>query len=181
MADRRTVKTEMAIESQFIQMLQTQELNTITVADIVRACNISRGTFYLHYQDVYALYDHIIARITQELTSLFDASYPQPSALDGPSFIQFLHQVISYITTNQQALDALLDNQRGQAVIANLRSLFIDKLLAQASHPVDAATYTQVAFCISGIMGVLLDRVDEHQHISEVQLEKIITIVLNGI
>ena len=57
--DRRQRKTQRAIEREFIRLLQAKPLNKISVAEIVSEADISRSTFYLHYTDIYELYDQI--------------------------------------------------------------------------------------------------------------------------
>ncbi|MFT9086216.1 TetR/AcrR family transcriptional regulator, partial [Liquorilactobacillus sp.] len=59
MDDKRKQKTRKNIETTFIEILEKRKVNTITVAEIVRKSNISRSTFYLHYDDIYDLYDEV--------------------------------------------------------------------------------------------------------------------------
>ena len=49
--------TQSAILKTFDQMLETTPFEKITVSAIIKNCNISRKTFYYHYQDVYDLLD----------------------------------------------------------------------------------------------------------------------------
>ena len=46
--DRRTVYTKKAIGDAFLRAKRNKDYNTITVADICREAEISRGTFYAH-------------------------------------------------------------------------------------------------------------------------------------
>jgi len=59
MKDRRVLKTERAIRETFLSLLKDTNLNQITVTELSRRTDLGRGTFYLHYRDVYDLYDHI--------------------------------------------------------------------------------------------------------------------------
>ena len=47
------------IKQAFGELLNEKDLRKITVTDIVERANISRGTFYAHYLDVYDLYTAI--------------------------------------------------------------------------------------------------------------------------
>ncbi len=53
MEDRRNKKTEQLIKRVFLKLLKEKSLNKITVAEIARLADLGRGTFYLHYGDVY--------------------------------------------------------------------------------------------------------------------------------
>ena len=44
------------IKKKFLEVYKKEPLNRIKVSDLAAACEISRGTFYFHFEDVYALY-----------------------------------------------------------------------------------------------------------------------------
>lgn len=76
MNDRRNEKTEQLIKGTFLKLLKEKSLNKITVAEISRLANLGRGTFYLHYDDVYDLYENIERKIIDDLKSIFKSAYP---------------------------------------------------------------------------------------------------------
>lgn len=49
--------TQSAILTTFDEMLEAMPFEKITVSGIIKACNVSRNTFYYHYQDIYDLLD----------------------------------------------------------------------------------------------------------------------------
>lgn len=50
--DRRTLYTCRAIKDALLELLRTKDFGDITVADLCRVAEISRGTFYLHYTNI---------------------------------------------------------------------------------------------------------------------------------
>lgn len=58
--DRRTRYTIGVIREAFFELLEEAGFAKITVADICRRADINRGTFYLHFEDKYALLDSLI-------------------------------------------------------------------------------------------------------------------------
>ena len=58
--DRRTRYTIGVIREAFFELLGEVGFARITVADICRRADINRGTFYLHFEDKYALLDTLI-------------------------------------------------------------------------------------------------------------------------
>lgn len=52
-------QTQKFIMSTFMQLLENQSLDKITVRDIVEECEINRNTFYYHYSDIYDLLDDV--------------------------------------------------------------------------------------------------------------------------
>lgn len=59
MEDKRVRKTKKHLKQTLIQMLSNKPFERITVTELCNAADISRITFYVHYDDKYALADEI--------------------------------------------------------------------------------------------------------------------------
>ncbi len=57
--DRRTIYSKMVIKESLLSLMKEKPFQKITVSDICEGAEISRPTFYLHYEDIYALLDEI--------------------------------------------------------------------------------------------------------------------------
>lgn len=64
--DLRVIKTKRRIKEVFCELLKKKDVNQISVAELARIAEINKGTFYLHYQDIYALYAEILQDKVQE-------------------------------------------------------------------------------------------------------------------
>lgn len=64
---RNATRSRRYIKQAFGELLNEKDLAKITVTDIVERANISRGTFYAHYLDVYDLYTAIQNNIMETL------------------------------------------------------------------------------------------------------------------
>lgn len=60
--DLRVIRTRKQIEEAFLALLEESTLQTITVGRIAERAVINRGTFYDHFTDKYALFDHIVRK-----------------------------------------------------------------------------------------------------------------------
>ena len=70
-ADRRTQRTKKLLRQALIDLAQRgQGLSSITVSDLTAQAEINRGTFYLHYRDVYDLIEQLQAEILQGLEAI---------------------------------------------------------------------------------------------------------------
>ena len=58
--DLRVTKTKRAIKETFLELLKQKDLNRITVTELASRAEINKGTFYLHYSDIYALYNEVL-------------------------------------------------------------------------------------------------------------------------
>lgn len=59
------------IEKVFIELLQTRDLNKISVSDICKQAGLNRTTFYANYTDIYGLADSIRDRLESNLSDLY--------------------------------------------------------------------------------------------------------------
>lgn len=57
--DKRVEKTQKAIKEAFIELRAKKPLEKITVTELCRLACINKSTFYDHYEDIYALSEHL--------------------------------------------------------------------------------------------------------------------------
>ncbi len=58
--DLRVIKTKRAINAALVDLLQKKSIDKISVAELARNAEINKGTFYLHYTDIYDLYQNAL-------------------------------------------------------------------------------------------------------------------------
>ena len=51
--DRRVRKTRALLLQGLVKMLETHDIQDISVKELTELVDINRGTFYLHYDDIY--------------------------------------------------------------------------------------------------------------------------------
>lgn len=59
------------IEKAFVELLQNNELNQITVSDICKITGLNRSTFYANFLDIYDLADSIRKKLEEDFSQLF--------------------------------------------------------------------------------------------------------------
>lgn len=59
------------IQKVFIELIQTKEINEISVTDICKKASLNRTTFYANYIDIYDLADKIKERIIDEFLNVY--------------------------------------------------------------------------------------------------------------
>ena len=69
--NRRRKASRERLEQVFIELLQTRELDEITVSEICKQAGLNRTTFYANYADLYALADAIRDRLEDAVSELY--------------------------------------------------------------------------------------------------------------
>ncbi len=70
--DLRVVKTRANIKNTFYEMLKKEPVEKISVTELAKQAQINKSTFYLHYQDIYALYNEIRDDFLKEMVQSMD-------------------------------------------------------------------------------------------------------------
>lgn len=73
--DRRVRKTQQAIKSAFLELLNHETFEKLTVQQLVNKADINRGTFYHYYLDKYDLLEQLENEIIDELQGFIDKQY----------------------------------------------------------------------------------------------------------
>ncbi len=60
------------IEGVFVELIQTKEIEHISVSEICKKAEINRSTFYANYIDIYDLAEKIIERLYNDFLALSD-------------------------------------------------------------------------------------------------------------
>ena len=69
--NKRRRESQEKIEKAFIELLQSNTLNNITVSDIIKHTGLNRSTFYANYIDIYDLADKTRKMLENDFSNLF--------------------------------------------------------------------------------------------------------------
>ena len=147
--DRRAIRTKRNITDAFTQLLAEKDFDKITVAEIAERADINRRTFYLHYEDIYALLDELENTLVTEFK--VELEQKQPTSLHA-----FLSDLVDFQWRSRQLVTALLANSASQ-FLAKIMQIAIDDDFAHSEY----TTAIERQYCWNyiehGLRGVLLD------------------------
>ena len=103
--DRRPQKTKHALKNVLVDLLQTRDLQTISIKEITDLADISRGTFYLHFDDIFALYQSIEFDVIENITQIIQTKEP---IQDEDELDKIIGSIFEYLTDHIKECDALL-------------------------------------------------------------------------
>lgn len=68
--DRRVRRTKKYLRQALTKLLMEKDLKDISVLELTELADINRGTFYLHYNDIYDLYNKTESEILEKFNSI---------------------------------------------------------------------------------------------------------------
>lgn len=110
--DKRYIQTEDLILKVFGELIYEKGFDRVTVKDITKSAGISRGAFYIHYEDKYALLSHCEEKIVNELKSLACNTIHIENNSSKEQLEYFFTKIISYYKKNYLIVITLLNETR---------------------------------------------------------------------
>jgi len=95
--DLRITKTKHQIISAFMELLEEQHFDNISVSQITSRAMISRSTFYDHYEDKFDLLDSLFDRVSQEFLRITENYFADGGT---PLPAEFASRILSYVLTH---------------------------------------------------------------------------------
>ncbi|MTV81748.1 TetR/AcrR family transcriptional regulator [Secundilactobacillus folii] len=153
--DRRTIRTQHQLKETFIKILGEKSIDKVTVAELTRACDIGRGTFYIHYKDVYDLYDSIVSDNIENLTAIFNQYYPHDQ---DNNFAPLAEHFVHYIVENKPVFEVMTNHGSDIKVLNQICDLLIRHIInIEHDDPANMKQMAIIQFAAYGMIGVIVD------------------------
>ena len=108
-------RTHERIKKAFAELLaEKKALNKITVAELSERAEVTRGTFYAHYNNIF----EVAEELENELISAFDSSTEHIEHIED--FPIYLHQIFVFLGANENLYRQLLSSDAPLVFIARL-------------------------------------------------------------
>ena len=124
-SDLRVTKTRRLIKATFLELVQAKPVQKITVTELAKRAEISKGTFYLHYLDIYDLYNQMVEETVAKITGSFD---PYPDLFSAPeSFVRtFLFSQVEPLGLSLSAGERTLLTEKNMQSCSRYPQYFLD-------------------------------------------------------
>lgn len=154
--DRRVRRTKTLLLQGLIRLMGEKDIKDISVKELSDLADINRGTFYLHYSDVYDMLSKIEEELFQEFNEILERDLAKESS--GPVISRpVLLDLFVFLENNRDLAKVLTGPHGDMAFINRLKELVKEKLrlmMDNAEHEVEHFDYFY-SFMVSGCIGVI--------------------------
>ena len=105
-SNRQYRKTEIALQNALIDLLKTKNIEKITVTEVTEKADMHRGTFYLHYKDVYDLFESVENDFFTKTQELYFSYVVNAEEVDFKALFNKIYELFS---ENTQVTKIMLD------------------------------------------------------------------------
>ena len=123
---RRIRKTRRVIRQCLTELLKTKRIQDITVREISEKADINRGTFYLHYRDIFDLMEQIENELLEELEDVLN-HFKASDLLSNPALV--FTRVFQLVKENSDMVSILIGQNGDINFVNRLKDIVREKCL----------------------------------------------------
>ena len=161
------------------RLAQEKPFSKITVREITEGADVSRGAFYIHFTDIYDMYDQIENQVIENLTAYFQI---YADTLEESDYEQMLVNIIQYIETDKPLFQMLFSMQSFRSRFTALLKEFdetIWKIYSGREISSDLWDYL-ITYHIQGILACLDQWLSRNPPFSHYDLIRMLTLLDNA-
>jgi len=180
--DLRVIKTKEIFHKSLVKLLTTISLDKIKVSQICREANVSRGTFYLHYEIVQDVFDEYYQAVIGDLKKAYEAPLEKAIDVNGrildSTKIRIFHHVKQYEEFYKITFSKKIPMSYYYMIFDEIGNL-LRSISMSYKRDLDIDVDYYIAYQTNAIMGLLLewhrrDFSDSAEYITQ-QLYKIVS------
>lgn len=154
--DSRVKRTKKLIRKGLAELTKEKSINKITVKELTDLIEINRGTFYLHYKDIFDLVESIENSLYDEFNEIIKTVNPQ-TILETP--LDILERFCVFISENADAFVMLVGENGDANFVYRIGTVMNDavfELFSSIYPEMDSERYSfTYEYCKYGSIGLI--------------------------
>jgi len=187
--DRRIRKTKKLLRDTLIELMNEKSVENITIKDLTEKADLNRGTFYLHYRDIFDLLEQSEFEMLQEMSELL-------SKIDPSAFLEYnsknksyppLVELFEWFKNNLNFGKALMGPNGGISFLEKIKTV-VENELYKRKYKLDEKNSNSAfseyfySYIIFGFLGIIKQWFENDASIPPKEMALILTkIALNKI
>lgn len=175
----QTARTKAELEEAFWRLYAATPIDKLTVAQVCERAGYNRGTFYLHYHDLYALLEEREEALLTGTTECV-GSCMQRLAKDASKInkVAACKDVVLFYERNKLYIGALLGQGGNTAFVArlkeNLKPLWREYVLQPSAKRNEAQIDLMLEYTLTGTLYMISSWLAEPRSVSAIELAHLI-------
>lgn len=152
--DRRVRRTRTLLQQSLIRLMAEKEIRDITIKELTDLADITRGTFYLHYSDIYDILRSMEYEMFVEFNEILNRSPCTDKQKSVPEAI--LTDIFSLLERRRDMARVMMGPHGDLAFVNHLKNLVKERIYQVLAHKKTNCEYDYAeAFAVSGCIGVV--------------------------
>lgn len=153
--DRRVRKTRALLKQGLIQLMQSKDIRDISVKELSDLADINRGTFYLHYNDIYDMLEKMEDDLFVQFNEILDRNFA--GDVNSLSATPALLEIFTFLDNNRELSKVMIGPHGDLAFVNRLKGLVKERLRHLFLREEEALHNFEYyySFTVSGCIGVI--------------------------
>lgn len=123
---RNSLKTKQSIKIACLTLMKDKDISQIRVKQILELADISKGTFYAHFKDVYNILEEIENENIERMKA-FLRDIPTETLIDDCT--PFINKIFQQIQSEREFFEILFNSTNASSFLNKLQKVFIDHMV----------------------------------------------------
>lgn len=176
--DRRTKYSQSVMKSALIELLETKDLDAVTVTDICKAADVNRGTFYRYYKDVRDLLSQMEDEFLDGILVIFE-NYGEDTAngLTEEYLEKVIKNALAVVVENKEFVELF---QRGgndsrviNGILTRIKPQFLEGYRSQYPQLSEEEVEYVFEYMLGGSTNIIVKWMNDGMRTSKTQIQNI--------
>ncbi|MBE6835162.1 MAG: TetR/AcrR family transcriptional regulator [Ruminococcaceae bacterium] len=175
--DRRIRKTKSNIKSSLIELLKDKPINNISVTELTELADISRKTFYLHYNSIYEAKEDIDNDLITQLNEIISSISKESHSLNTYDIYSFFKQVNKITENHSELVSYFISNTKQSSLYMKVKQILKDSILEWVNRNSNNPVYNDylAEFVVSGVLSTYVQWNNRNKDIPDNELNDMLT------
>lgn len=167
--DRRVKRTTKALKDALFELLETKNINQITVTELTTLADVNRATFYFYYNDIHDMLRQIQNEAYQTFEKTLGESKVSFTTVEG--FAEYANKVLIVCKENESLCRFIINHDADNHLYQQLRYLMLKSIpdTRTVFDETNPARYS-TSFVLTAVTGVLIDWMNDGMQIPTEEL-----------
>ncbi len=175
--DRRIRKTKSSIKSTLIELLRSKPLNNISVTELTSKADISRKTFYLHYNSIFEAKEDIDNDLIVWLNDIIASITSKTHPLNENDIFSFFKQINKITQNHSEMVSYFMRNTKQSSLYIKVKQTLKNAVLERVSKNSKNPHYNDyiAEFLVNGILSTYIQWNNNNKNIPDDELNHLLT------
>lgn len=172
---RNYIKTEKAIKTALIKLYkEKRNINKITVKELCEVANISRSTFYLHYNDLISIFESVGDVFVESLKEMIT----DITKVNNLNFKPYLTTLFNLINESNELIKIGLSSEFPLVYIdrikTELETIILNNKTITYTKVNKTQILTEIRIVVAGLISLIIDLIKKHDKIDVIKYTNIL-------
>lgn len=163
---RNALRSRMLIRDAFLRLMQENDITKIKAKDVIALANVSKGTFYAHYNSTFDVFEDIEE---EYLTLMFKIFHEQPTPVTFDNLLPLFLDGLNEIEKQRDVFRILFRCSYSERFYKKIKERFLNYMLEHCANDKRFQDKDRIegffTFVVGGALTLVCDWLDKPDHV----------------